>query len=820
MYRRYRRIKIMPALAASALAALAIGGLPAVSAAQAPGAANAGPVDPPNTVYSTGALPNPPEVERSLPIAEHHRAFLPVAVDLSTRMPPVGNQGHLGSCGAWAVAYAARSYYTEVFERRDTHQPANLPSASYVYHLARQGDCDGGTNVDRVVGVLKKGSLSLVEAPYSDKCTPPAGPAFIARARDFRVRGVTRIDVGKDDIKGQLARGNPVIIRLHVSTAFHKLRGPGTLTEPAPPAGDKNAGWHFVTLVGYDEHRQAFRLINSWGTGWGDHGYAWISYDVLKTRITHAYALDVGPLRPRPVVLNVTPRPPQPAPPPPPKPAPVVPPPPLVQPRPQPAPVTPPVVQAARAGVALVIGNSNYAGGKLATTMADADVVADTMRAAGYSVTELYDTRKAEIGNALRAFLDRAATAGPDAVAFVYFAGYAAQAGGHNYLVPVDAEIAGLNDVAQQALALDDLVTELAKLPAAARIIVLDAAHEHGYGRGTAALVPPGLANMTAPAGMTIAFATVPGQIAAENAGPYSLYTATLARLMRQQNVGLDQVFQATRQEVNKISQGRETPWTAGNLPPKLVLFPAAPTPVVQVPPAPVPPPHVPAPVPVTPVPGLQLSDLQTLSCGRVTVERRGDQSILSGYVANDDDLNRVKVIAANLPKTSLGNVFVAPWPQCETLQTLEKPLAMADRPTIDIGASAELHGGDRLRIEVRSPAQISYLYVSYIQADGSVVQLVQPNALVPQPTLPRQTLVFGTGEGGQPKFTVGPPFGREMIIAIASRSPLFDHELPQQQTERDYLSELRRALIYKPEPDMPDRELTATITTLQTSAR
>jgi Domain of unknown function (DUF4384) len=123
-------------------------------------------------------------------------------------------------------------------------------------------------------------------------------------------------------------------------------------------------------------------------------------------------------------------------------------------------------------------------------------------------------------------------------------------------------------------------------------------------------------------------------------------------------------------------------------------------------------------------------------------------------------------------------------------------------------------------QIQVGSPAQISYLYVSYIQADGSVVHLVQPSGLVPQPTLPRQTLVFGSGEGGKPKFTVGPPFGREMIIAIASRSPLFDHELPAHQTERDYPSELRQALIYKPVPDMPDRELAAAMTTLQTGAR
>jgi hypothetical protein len=228
-------------------------------------------------------------------------------------------------------------------------------------------------------------------------------------------------------------------------------------------------------------------------------------------------------------------------------------------------------------------------------------------------------------------------------------------------------------------------------------------------------------------------------------------------------------------------------------------------------------PPDLPQP---GPVPTLQLAELQTLSCGRVNVEARGNQSVLSGYVASDDDLKKVQLIAANVPNTSLGNVIVAPWPQCETLQTLERPLQILDRPTIDIGPRAALRGGDPLKIQVRSPAQISYLYVSYIQADGSVVHLVQPNGLVPQPTLPRQTLMFGGGEQGKPKFTIGPPFGREMIIAIASRSPLFELELPAQQTEREYLSVLRRALIYRPVADMPDRELAATVTTLQTSAR
>ena len=76
-------------------------------------------------VYTTGALANDPAIEGALPLAERHRAFLPVAVDLSDRMPPVGDQGGLGSCGAWAVAYAARSSTQERLRGTPRYAPGD-----------------------------------------------------------------------------------------------------------------------------------------------------------------------------------------------------------------------------------------------------------------------------------------------------------------------------------------------------------------------------------------------------------------------------------------------------------------------------------------------------------------------------------------------------------------------------------------------------------------------------------------------------------------------------------------------------------------------
>jgi Caspase domain len=230
--------------------------------------------------------------------------------------------------------------------------------------------------------------------------------------------------------------------------------------------------------------------------------------------------------------------------------------------------------QAPAPRVALVIGNAAYqSAGGIATADADATIVAETMRTAGYDVTELHDVVIADFGQAIRAFLDKVYASGPETVAFVYFGGYGAQFDGENYLVPVDARIGRYADVPSQAFRLNDLVRELAELPAAARLIVLDASRDHGFGRDTNEAVPPGLALMDVPAGMLIAYAAAPGAVSGEIEGPYSLYSGTLVSLMRQPGLDIEQIFKATRLQVNKVSSGAQTPWSSSTLAVGFTLF-------------------------------------------------------------------------------------------------------------------------------------------------------------------------------------------------------------------------------------------------------
>jgi uncharacterized caspase-like protein len=240
----------------------------------------------------------------------------------------------------------------------------------------------------------------------------------------------------------------------------------------------------------------------------------------------------------------------------------------------------------AQTNVALVIGNSAYQSTKpLTTTIADATAVADTMRGAGYDVTLLNNVRLSNLGQIMRDFLDKVAARDGKAVAFFYYAGYAARSGSDNYLVPVDADIKGAGDVLTQALRLGDLIDALAQTPAAARIVALDSSYDHGFGRSMAQPVPPGLAPMEAPSGMTIASAAAPGEVAAEGSGIYSLYTRTLVNLMRQRGLELDKVFKGARYQVSQATAGKQTPWMSTALMVDVTLFPISATAPAAAPP-------------------------------------------------------------------------------------------------------------------------------------------------------------------------------------------------------------------------------------------
>src|SRR3984893_12677331 len=131
--------------------------------------------------------------------------------------------------------------------------------------------------------------------------------------------------------------------------------------------------------------------------------------------------------------------------------------------------------------IALVVGNAGYQAGALATPANDAGLIAQTLQAAGFDVVGARDLDQDSLRRAFRDFVEKASSAGPDTVAFVYLAGYGLQLEGENYFAPIDARIAGDADVAAEAIRISDYTRPLAALRLKASIIVLDAARANPF---------------------------------------------------------------------------------------------------------------------------------------------------------------------------------------------------------------------------------------------------------------------------------------------------------------------------------------------------
>ena len=94
--------------------------------------------------------------------------------------------------------------------------------------------------------------------------------------------------------------------------------------------------------------------------------------------------------------------------------------------------------------IALVIGNANYAVGRLDTPLNDATDMAATLKGLGFEVILLKDASKREMDEALDQF---SAKLRQGYMSLFYYAGHGMQVQGENYLIPVDASIKAETDI-------------------------------------------------------------------------------------------------------------------------------------------------------------------------------------------------------------------------------------------------------------------------------------------------------------------------------------------------------------------------------------
>ena len=242
--------------------------------------------------------------------------------------------------------------------------------------------------------------------------------------------------------------------------------------------------------------------------------------------------------------------------------------------------------------VALVIGNSTYGHARaLANPASDAKLMSDTLLSLGFFVVgggAKLDLDKAGFDAALRDFQKE--LIGAD-VALFYYAGHGVETRGLNYLVPVDADPTDDGDVLTQGIALSGVLDELERAGTKINLVLLDACRDNPFRDGGVHATTGGLAQMQAPAGTLISFATQPRSVSLDGDDGHSPYTRALAETMTHPGYGLFRTFNEVGLAVQKATDGAQLPWVsmspisgnfyfAGKSTPTQVNLPSRDTPV------------------------------------------------------------------------------------------------------------------------------------------------------------------------------------------------------------------------------------------------
>lgn len=227
--------------------------------------------------------------------------------------------------------------------------------------------------------------------------------------------------------------------------------------------------------------------------------------------------------------------------------------------------------------IAFVVGNAAYKAGALSTPANDAGLIAQTLQAAGFDVVGARDLDQNGLHDAMRDFIAKVNAAGPDAVAFVYLAGYGLQYQGDNYFAPVDAQIAKAADVPVETLRLSDFTKALAAINNRGSIVVLDGARANPFVANDQPLAG-GLALVQPDGSQLIAFNATPGTVAPPENGPYGAYAHALAETIRTGGLSLADVFDRTRLRVGELTKGAEVSWDADTFKGPFNFFTRAPS--------------------------------------------------------------------------------------------------------------------------------------------------------------------------------------------------------------------------------------------------
>lgn len=230
--------------------------------------------------YRYGWQPDLPDI-RDRYVRGMSASGLPSSVDLRDQMPPVYDQGSLGSCSSQSIAAAIE------YERIKQGLTDFVPSRLFIYYNERvmEGDpsVDSGAAIrDGIKSVASQGACSEADWSYdiSKFAVAPPQNCYDDAKHDL-VTSYARVGQDINAMRSVLAQRQPFVFGITVYDSFESQAVAATGIVPMPGSSENMLGGHAILAVGYDDAKRVFVFRNSWGSGWGNAGYGTIPYAYL-----------------------------------------------------------------------------------------------------------------------------------------------------------------------------------------------------------------------------------------------------------------------------------------------------------------------------------------------------------------------------------------------------------------------------------------------------------------------------------------------------------------------------------------------------------
>lgn len=232
--------------------------------------------------------------------------------------------------------------------------------------------------------------------------------------------------------------------------------------------------------------------------------------------------------------------------------------------------------------VALVIGNGDYQyAAFLPNPVNDAEAIAEKLRSLDFDVTTAVDLGRDEMEAAVLRFGQE--SEGSDVV-LIFYAGHGIQMDGENYLLSVDAQLEGREDLRDGAIEEARLHSVFAFVEPELSLLIMDACRtnpfqgllgvEAGLASGGAAKHELGSSRSTED--MMIVFSAAPGQVALDGESGNSPFTTALLQWIDYPGLEVDRIFRHVRRTVIDLTGG-QIPWVESSLTREAWLRPPGP---------------------------------------------------------------------------------------------------------------------------------------------------------------------------------------------------------------------------------------------------